>query len=71
MPPWDPRDTESVDLLPVMLFDAVNLKLGFEGLCPPGLGIDRYASITLAIMEVVPRLLLDHIAWLNTTIATV
>jgi hypothetical protein len=54
-----------------MPFDAVNLKLGFEGLCPPGLGIDRYASIAAAIMEVVPRLLPDHIARLNTTIATV
>ena len=61
----------SVYLLPVMPVDAVNLKLGFEGLCPPGLGIDRYASIAAAIMEVVPRLLTDHIARLYTTITTV
>ena len=61
----------SVYLLPVMLFNAVNLKLGFEGLCPPGFGVDRYASIASAIMEVIPRLLPDHIAWLTTTIATV
>ena len=27
-------------LLRLMPFDAVSLKLGFEGLCPPGLGID-------------------------------
>ncbi len=45
-----------------MPFDAVNLTLGFEGLCPSGLGVDRYASIAAAIMEVVPRLLPDHIA---------
>ena len=54
-----------------MRFDAVNLKLRIEGLCPPGLGVDRCASIAAAIMEVVPRLLLDHIARLTTTIATV
>jgi hypothetical protein len=52
----------SIYQLPVMPFDAVNLKLGFERLCPPGLGVDRYASIVAAIMEVVPRLLPDHIA---------
>jgi hypothetical protein len=65
------QKTGSVYLLPVMPFDAVNLKLGFEGLCPPGLGIDRYASIAAAIMEVIPRLLPDHPARLTTTIATV
>jgi hypothetical protein len=65
------QKTGSVYLLPVMSFDAVNLKLGFEGLCPPGLGVDRYASIAAAMMEVVPRLLPDHIARLTTTIATV
>jgi hypothetical protein len=37
-----------------MPFDAVSLKLGFEGLCPPGLGVDRYASIAAALMEVIP-----------------
>ena len=65
------QKTGSVYMLPLMPFDAVNLKLGFEGLCPPGLGIDRYASIATAMMEVVPRLLPDHIARLTTTIATV
>ena len=42
------QKTGSVYMLPLMPFDAVNLKLGFEGLCPPGLGIDRYASIAMA-----------------------
>ena len=41
------QKTGSVYLLPVMPFDAVNLKLGFEGLCPPEpdiklIGDDRY-----------------------------
>ncbi len=61
------QKTGSVYLLPVMPFDTVNLKLGFEGLCPPGLGVDRYASIAVAIMEVIPRLLPDHIARSTTT----
>ncbi len=65
------QKTGRVYLLPVMPFDAVNLKLGFDSLCPPGLDIDRYASIAAAMMEVVPRLLSDHIARLTTTIATV
>ncbi len=61
----------SVNLLPFMLFDAVSLKLGFEGLCPPGLGIDRYAAIATALMDIIPCLLLDHIAPLFTINATV
>ena len=52
----------SVYLLPLMPFDAVSLKLGFEGLCPPSLGVDRYASIAAALMEVIPLLLPGHIA---------
>jgi len=47
----------SVYLLPLMPFDAINLRLGFEGLCPPGLGCLRYADICRAMMEVFPRLL--------------
>ena len=48
------QKTGSIYLLPLMLFDAVSLKLGFEGLCPPGLRVDRYASIAAALMEVIP-----------------
>jgi hypothetical protein len=65
------QKTGSVYLLPLMPFDAVSLKLGFEGLCPPGLGVDRYASIAAALMEVIPRLLPSHITWLTPVIATV
>jgi hypothetical protein len=37
-------------LLPLMAFDAVNLRMGFEALCPPGLGLPRYAKIAVALM---------------------
>ena len=46
-------------LLPLMPFDAINLRLGFEGLCPSGLGCSRYADICRAMMEVFPWLLLN------------
>ena len=65
------QNTGSVYLLPLMPFDAVSLKLGFEGLCPPGFQVDRYASIAAALMEVIPWLLPGHIAWLTMDIATV
>jgi hypothetical protein len=44
-------------LLPLMLFDAINLNTGFEGLCPPELGLQRYAEIAGVFMEILPRLL--------------
>jgi hypothetical protein len=44
-------------LLPIMLFDAVNLHMGFEGLCPLSLGLPQYAEITGVMMEVIPCLL--------------
>ncbi len=40
-----------------MAFDAINLRMGFEGLCSPGLGLPRYAEIAVALMEILPRLL--------------
>jgi hypothetical protein len=55
----------------VMPLDVVSLKLGFESLCPPRLRIDRYATIAAALMEVISRLLPDHIMRLSTIIATV
>ncbi len=65
------QKTDSIYLLPFMPFNAVSLKLGFEGLCPLGLGINRYAAIAAALMEVISRLLPAHIARLSTFIATV
>jgi len=47
----------SLFLLPLMMFDAIILNMGFEGLCPPGLGLPRYAEIAGVLMEVLPRLL--------------
>ena len=38
---------------------------------PPGLGVDWYAAIAAALMEVISHLLSVHIAWLTTVIATV
>ncbi len=35
--------TSALFLLPLMLFDAINLNTGFEGLCLPGLSLQRYA----------------------------
>ncbi len=51
------QKTSALFLLPLMLFDAINLNMGFEGLCPPGLGLPQYAEIAGALMEVLPRLL--------------
>jgi hypothetical protein len=42
-----------------MLFDAINLNMGFEGLCLPGLGLPRYEEIAGVLVEVLPRLLPD------------
>jgi hypothetical protein len=43
-----------------MLFDAVNLHMGFEGLCPPGLGLPLHADIAGVMMEVIPCLHLTY-----------
>jgi hypothetical protein len=51
------QKTLALFLLPLMLFDAVNLHMGFKGLCPPGLGLPRYAEIAGVVMEFIPRLL--------------
>ncbi len=60
----------SVYLLPLMPFDAINLRLGFEGLCPPGLSVHCYAEICHALMEVLPRLLPCSINRVTTAIST-
>jgi hypothetical protein len=51
------QKTSALFLLPLTLFDAVNLNMGFEGLCPPGFGLVHYADIAGVLMEVLPRLL--------------
>jgi len=42
--------------LALMSFDAIVLKNRFEGLCPPGLGLIRYAAMCKAFMELLPWL---------------
>jgi hypothetical protein len=49
--------TAIIYLLPVMPFDCIRIKMGFEALCPPGLGIPRYAMILRVLVELLPRLL--------------
>ncbi len=44
-------------LLPVMPFDCICIKMGFEALYPPGLGIPRYVTISRVLMELLPCLL--------------
>ena len=43
--------------LALLPFDAIVLKNRFEGLCPPGLGLIRYAAMCKAFMELLPWLL--------------
>ena len=51
------QKTSALFLLPLMLFDAVNLHMGFESLCPPGLGLPWYVKYAKVMMEVIPHLL--------------
>jgi hypothetical protein len=44
-------------LLPLIPFDLINLTNNYEGLFPPGLGTDAYAECSIAILELLPRLL--------------
>ena len=37
--------TAQIYLLPVVPFDCISIKMGFEALCPPGLGLPKYATI--------------------------
>jgi hypothetical protein len=54
-----------------MPFDLIKLSFNFDGLCPPGLGMLRYAKIGTALMEVLPRLLPTTDAYIQSAIATV
>ncbi len=40
-----------------MPFDCISLKMVCEALCPPGLGIQRYATIGWVLMEILPKIL--------------
>jgi hypothetical protein len=51
------QKTSAIYLLPVMPFDCISLRMGFEALCPPGLGMQRYATIARVLMEILPKIL--------------
>jgi len=51
------QKTALLYLLPVVPFDCISIKMGFEALCPPGLGLPKYAVIAAVMMELLPRLL--------------
>ncbi len=58
-------------LLPIMPFDCILIRMGFEALCPPGLGIPKYAAIAHVLVEVLPKLLPksnSHISTLMTVV---
>jgi len=44
-------------VIALMPFDAIVLLNCFEGLCPPGLGLLRYAAMSKALMELLPWLI--------------
>ncbi len=54
------QKTSALFLLSIMLFDTININLAFEGLCPPGLGLPRYAEIVSVLMEILSCLLPDR-----------
>jgi hypothetical protein len=53
-------------------FDAIVLAHGFKGLCPPGLGFVKFAAMSKALMELVPRLIPGSLTpQVNATLALV
>jgi hypothetical protein len=51
------QKTLMIYLLAIMPFDCISIKMGYESLCPPGMGIPRYADITQVLFKVLPCLL--------------
>jgi hypothetical protein len=54
---YDNFQKASIYLLPVMPFDCICIKMGFEVLCPPGLGLPCCAMIAWVLMEILPKFL--------------
>jgi hypothetical protein len=48
------QKTSMIYLMALMPFDCVSIKMDFEALCPPGMGLPRYAAIARVLMEVLP-----------------
>ena len=51
------QETAADHLIALMPFDAILLRFGFEGLCVPGHGVQKYARMGKALMDLLPRLL--------------
>jgi hypothetical protein len=59
-------------VIAILPFNAVVLAHGFEGLCPPGLGLAKYATMSKAIIELVPRLVPTNLSpQINAILASV
>jgi hypothetical protein len=65
------QKTTSAYLLPIMPFDCISIQMGFEALCPPGLGTPKYVSFTRVLLEVLPKLLPKGNTQINTLITVV
>ena len=50
------QKTSMIYLLALTPFDCISIKMGFEALCPPGMGLQRYATMARVLMEILPRL---------------
>ncbi len=46
----------------LMPFDTVMIRYGLEGLCVPGLGVDKYHAMSKALMELLPRLVSGNLS---------
>jgi hypothetical protein len=51
------QEKASDHILALMPFDAIMLRIGFEGLCIPGLGVHRYMRMGKALMDLLPKLI--------------
>jgi hypothetical protein len=56
----------------IMPFDTVMIRNGLEGLCVPGLGINKYHVMSKALMELLPRLISGNLSpQINAALASV
>jgi hypothetical protein len=51
------QETSMIYLMALTPFDCVSIKMDFEALCLPGMGLPRYAAIARVLIEVLPQLL--------------
>jgi hypothetical protein len=51
------QKTSMIYLLPITPFDCISIKMGYEALCPLGMGIPRYAAIVRVLFKILPPLL--------------